>query len=287
VDELGWVGESHSGGNAGEEGFALDLAMAAETGGDAVEVGVAVAGVADEFPDVVGVGEGFQDFGQRRLGEVAGGGDAEAASGGEDCSRGDLGLMLEGAFEAAEEVDLQATDAGAMVEGEAPGALEGVADGGDVEALGDAEEWAGDLREKVGVLVGVEVGDADAGGEELLDLGFGFAFDVLFLDAAEDEGAEEVDQTWAEVGGAGGEEGGDGFGGRDGEAVGEDDVAADAKSGVRLGEGDGIVEGGAAGHEGGGGEDVGLMELEDGAVDAGGEAEVVCVDDEACGHGFD
>ena len=60
-------------------------------------------------------------------------------------------------------------------------------------------------------------------------------------------------------------------------------MAAYAEGGVGVGDGDGVVEGGAGGHEGGGGEGAGLVELGDGAVDAGGEAEVVRVDDEA-GH---
>ena len=46
------------GGNFGEQGFALDVAVSAETGGDAVEVGVVVAGVAAEFVGS-GVGEGL------------------------------------------------------------------------------------------------------------------------------------------------------------------------------------------------------------------------------------
>ena len=49
-----------------------------------------------------------------------------------------------------------------------------------------------------------------------------------------------------------------------------------------MGDGNGVVEEGSGGHEGGGGERVGAMEFRDGAIDAGGEAEVVGVDDE--GH---
>ena len=72
----------------------------------------------------------------------------------------------------------------------------------------------------------------------------------------------------------------------DGDAVGEDDVATDAEVGTGEGEVDGLLEGGACGHEGGGGDGAGVVKLGDGPVDAGGEAEVVCVDDEAGGHGF-
>lgn len=52
-----------------------------------------------------------------------------------------------------------------------------------------------------------------------------------------------------------------------------------------MGDGDGVMECGAGGHESGGGEYAGVMELFDGAVDAGSQAEVVGVDDELRGHG--
>ena len=60
-------------------------------------------------------------------------------------------------------------------------------------------------------------------------------------------------------------------------------MAADAEGGPGEGERDGVREGRTRGHEGGGGEGAGVVELGDGAVDARGEAEVVGVDDEA-GH---
>ena len=61
-------------------------------------------------------------------------------------------------------------------------------------------------------------------------------------------------------------------------------MAATAEGGVGAGDGDGVVEGWAGGHEGGGGEDSGGVEFADGAVDGRGEAEVVGVEDEAGGH---
>jgi len=64
-------------------------------------------------------------------------------------------------------------------------------------------------------------------------------------------------------------------------------VAADAEGWGGVGDSDGVVEGWAGGHEGCGGEDACVVELGDGAVDARGEAEVVCVDDEAGGHEID
>jgi hypothetical protein len=68
------------------------------------------------------------------------------------------------------------------------------------------------------------------------------------------------------------------LGGRkDGGAVDEEDVAAGFEGGVVVGEANGIVKERAGGHEGGGGEGAGGVEFDDGAVDAGGEAEVVGV----------
>ncbi len=138
----------------------------------------------------------------------------------------------------------------------------------------------------MGVFVGVEMGDVDAGTLELLHLGGGFAFDVVFADSAAQERLDEVDERGAKVFAVGADERGDAFRGRDGSSVGEDDVAADAESGVGMGDGDCVLEGGAGGHEGGGGEGVGLMKLRDGAVDAWSEAEVVRVDDESGRHRF-
>ena len=60
------------GGNFCEQGFALDVAVGAEAGGDAVEVGVVVAGVAAEFVGSC-VGEGLEDFVERGGVEMAGG----------------------------------------------------------------------------------------------------------------------------------------------------------------------------------------------------------------------
>ena len=148
------------------------------------------------------------------------------------------------------------------------------------------KERTGYGGEEVRVFVGVEVGDGDAGALELLHLGEGLALDVVFADGAAQERLNEVDERGAKALAIGAEERGDAVGRRDGDAVGKDDVAAYAEGGIGVGDGDGVVEGWAGGHQGGGGEGAGLMELGDGAVDAGGEAEVVRVDDEAGRHRF-
>jgi len=61
-------------------------------------------------------------------------------------------------------------------------------------------------------------------------------------------------------------------------------VAAYAEGGEGAGDGYGVFERGASGHEGGGGESFGLVEFRNGAVDARGKAEVVRVDDKAGSH---
>ena len=61
-------------------------------------------------------------------------------------------------------------------------------------------------------------------------------------------------------------------------------MAADAEGGARAGDGYGFIESGAVGHEGGGGQGAGVVEFGDGSVDAGGETEVVGVEDEARRH---
>ncbi len=118
---------------------------------------------------------------------------------------------------------------------------------------------------------------------EVKNLGGGFADELGWIDGAAEEGGDEAGERGSEAL-AVGAEGGDGARGGDGGSVDEDEVAADAKRGVLAGEGGGFFEGGACGHEGGGGEAAGLIELDDGAVDAGGETEVVGVEDETCGH---
>ena len=257
-----------------------------------VEVAVVVAGVADEL-EGAGGWEGMEELRQGGGGEVAGGGDGNGGVGGEDGTAEGLGAAelrvgLEAAFERAEELDLEAAEERARAEGEReiqrPGLLEWVADGTDGGAFGYMEQGAGDGGEEVGVFVGVEVGDVDAGALEFLHLGEGLADDVVGVDGAAEEGLEEIEQRGAEGVAVGAEQGGDGFGVGDGGAVCKHDMAPHSQLGVGEGDLDGVLECGAGGHEGGRGEDAGGVEFGDGAVDAEGEAEVVGVEDEAGGH---
>ena len=270
-------------GDFGEQRLALDVAMGAEAGGDAVEVAVVVAGMAAEFEGALG-GHGVKNLVEGFGVEVAGGGDADGSVGGEDVRVADLGLVFEAGFEAAEEFDLETANAVAVAESEAPGLLEWVTNGADGAAFGDAQQRAGDGREEVGVLVGVDVGDVDAGALELLDLGEGFALDVVFADGAAEESLNEVDERGAKVLAVGAEERGDAFGGETGVPSVRTMWQPTPRVGMGVGDGDGVVERGAGGHQGGGGEGAGLVKFCDGAIDARSEAEVVRVDDESGRH---
>ena len=137
VDEMRRVWLRCESGDFGEEGVAFDVAVGTEAGGDAVEVAVVVAGVADEFKRAFG-GDGVEYFAEGLGVEVAGGGDADGAVGGEDVSIADLRLAFELGFEIAEEFDLQTADSIAVAESEAPGLFEGVADGLDPVLFGEA-----------------------------------------------------------------------------------------------------------------------------------------------------
>jgi hypothetical protein len=117
---------------------------------------------------------------------------------------------------------------------------------------------------------------------QALDLGVGFGDD--FSDAR----MRKVKKVGDEAGEGGpeglavGAERGDLFRRKGRSSVDEEDVAADFELRMGEGEGDGVVKEGSGGHEGGGGKRAGVVELGDGPVDAGGETEVVGVDDE--GH---
>jgi len=64
-------------------------------------------------------------------------------------------------------------------------------------------------------------------------------------------------------------------------AVDQHDVAADSQGGMREGEVDGLIGCSGPGHEGGAGEDACFVQFNDGPVDAGGQAEVVSINNEA------
>jgi len=145
-----------------EQGEALDVAGAAQASGDGVEVGVVVAGMADDLPQAVG--EGIESVAKGAGVEASGGGDADGAVGGADGSAADLRELEETGAQHAHEADLGDAHAVGAADAEAPGLLEWIANGADAGALGDCEQRTRDHRQNVGVFVGIEVGDGDAGG---------------------------------------------------------------------------------------------------------------------------
>jgi hypothetical protein len=268
----------------GEEGGALDVAGGAQTGSDGVEVLVVVTGMAAQFEDAFG-GKSVEGFGEGLGCEVAGGGDGEGSIGGEDVAVAQLVEAVKRRLHAVEEVDFQAAKKAAVAEGAGPCGFERIADGADGGAFGEIKEGTGDGGEEMGVLVGVEMGDVDAGALELLKLGESFSLDVVLADFAAEERLGEVDEAGAEGLAVSADEGGDALRVGDGYAVDEGDVAAYAEGGVGARDGDGVIKRRAVGHECGRGEGAGLMKLGDGSVDARGEAEVVRVEDETGRHG--
>lgn len=262
-----------------EEGGVLDGAGFAEAGADGGERVVVVAGMANEFPEAVG--HGMEKLLEGGRVERAGGENSDGPAGGGKAGEADE--AEKGGAAAAEDADFEAAQGGCSGGGgECPVGFEGIAHGPNAAARGGPEQRLEDGREDVGVLVGVHVGDGDAGLLEALDLGGGFGFDFLFADAAQHEVANKFAEGGAEFVVLA-EQGGDLLLGRGGLTVDQNDVAAYAQ-GRRLACGPhGIVEGGSGCHEGGGGERALYRELKNGAVDALGEAEVVGVDDEFAG----
>ncbi len=135
----------------------------------------------------------------------------------------------------------------------APCWLKGVTDGAYGTLLCEAEERTGYSGEEVRMFVGVEMGDVDACVLQLLDLGEGFAFEVVFANGSAKESLYEVEKRGAKGFAVWAEERGDTVGWRNGGTVGEDDMATDPEGWIGLGDAEGVVKGWAGGHKGGGG----------------------------------
>jgi hypothetical protein len=288
-----------------EEGLMLVGAGGAETGADLFEGGIRIAGVADEFVDHICIcdgdigGAGRRRGGLRLRSSIGQGGEEGAEGGGDIVEAGGPGSKdtdgalgggdsggtdetLKGSTLRGEGNDGEAAEARGMRRGaEGPGRLKGITDRGDLAGVGGAEQRGEDTGEEVGVLMRVDVGDAEAGSLEAADLGGGFGFDFGGADAAGMEIKGEAGEAGSELA-AGRHEGGDLVRGKNRCGVDEEDVAAGFEGGMGMGGGDGIVKEGSGGHESGGGERAGLVEFGDRAVDAGGEAEVVGINQE--GH---
>jgi hypothetical protein len=134
------------------------------------------------------------------------------------------------------------------------------------------------------VLVSVDMGNVDAGLLELLNLGLSLACQLGSRDFTAQDGPHKIEQGGTEGSAVGAEKRWDSLRRRDRSSVDEDDVAAYAEIWSRAGESNGFRERWTICHEGRGREDACTMELQYGAIDAGGQAEVVGVDDEAGRH---
>jgi hypothetical protein len=159
-----------------------------------------------------------------------------------------------------------------------------MSDGIDPVMFRQAQQRPENGREEMGVFVGVEVSDFDARELKLLDLGAGFAFNIVFANFAAQESLNEIDQRGAKGFAVGADERGNALGRRDGDAVGEHDVTAYAEGSVGVSDRNCVIEGWASCHQSRGGEGVGLVKLSDGAVDAWSQAKVVRVDDQSGSH---
>jgi len=282
VDEQGsvWAGENSR--NLAEQGLALDVAVGAQARGDAVEVAVVVTGMAAELVGPSGR-KRAQNLGEGCGVELAGGGDGDGAVCRSYASFTYLCVGLEARTQATDEPDGEAPREAAVVERERPVRLEGVANGADSAAIGNLQQRARDGGKRcVCLCVSMWVTQIPARCSFSICASASRATSSALIRPSKSACTKSTSEGrkfcrrfrsgW------------DGVGRRDGRAVGEHDVAANAKRGVGAGDGNGVVEGGAGGHQRGGRQHSSRVQFADGAVDAAGEAEVVGVEDEARGH---
>jgi hypothetical protein len=135
------------------------------------------------------------------------------------------------------------------------------------------DDWVG-----VGVLVGVKVRRIDAGCAYFQDLSAQFPFDFFGADHSRGETRHEASKRIGEAAVFGGErrnffERSNCF------STYENQVAANSKARIEFRKFDGVIEGGAAGHQGGAGEDSFAMGSDNSFIYSAGEAEVVGVKD--------
>lgn len=266
----------------GEQGRAFDLTGGAKPRCDAVEVAIVVARMADELPEPLR--HGREQVAQGSSVQMSGRRDPDGAVCREDASLANLRQSLESFAKRLDQPDLQAAHKAAVTECEAPGFFERAANGADPGLLCDGKKWARDAGEDMCVLMGVEMRGLNARLLDTLDLRQGLACDLVFVDLAAQDGAEEAGERRPKAFAIGAEKRRNALRRRKRDAVGEDDMAANAQRRMRAGYGDGVIEGWAVGHQGGGRKCACLMQFENGAIDSARESEVVCVDDEAGSH---
>ena len=133
------------------------------------------------------------------------------------------------------------------------------------------------------MFVGVNVRDVNSGRLYLANLGGSFGFDLLWIDppgeGAGGEGLKAVSKTRCSR--VGGGESWNCLRRKHGLAVDEYDVAADTQIRDSVCQLHGFGEGGSVGHERGGSYDPIGVCLDDGAIHATGESEIIGIDDQA------
>ena len=225
-----------------QQSLTLGLAMFPQSSGNCLQILVVVARVAEQLKGALGrnmLEQGAQFGGV----QAAGGGNAERSVGGET-GRNDA---MEAGAEAVEKEDLKAALHACM-----PSAvrwLKGVTQRSHRCDLHGAKKGTRDRRKDVGMLVRVQVRDADAGALNLANLGQDLAFNLFLPDSPHQEITDKVGQFGAKGPLIGAEQGGDRLRRGYGNAVGEDDMAADAEAGKGVRDTDSVVEGRPVGHE--------------------------------------
>jgi len=263
---------------ATQQGLALNLPRFFEPGSHTSQVCVVVARMRDQLPGPIGH---IAEHGSDRL---------RVQTSSSQNARRTIGgpkpffphRALKGRFKPVQQVNFNAPGERRGGSGAAaPERLKGVADGIDSSCLGGLEQGAQHCWEHVGVLVGVDVCEAQASLGEAGDLGCGFALNVAAMNAPHEREAQECGEFPMELPGLGVDEGWNAGGGKQRSAVDQNNVATDAKPGGILRIRDCIVSRGGVGHERGAGENAGLVELEDGAIYSQRQAKVVRVDNDS------
>ena len=176
--------------------------------------------------------------------------------------------------------DLQPTCSGGILsEAKRPFRLKRIADGRHTTCTSGADQRSEHAWKHVGVLVRVHVGNGDAGRLDLTNLRDGFALDLCGCDAASEEVNHKSVETGTEA--AVGRKRGKFIRMQFRPPIHEDHMAADSER--RLFEGCmyGIAKGRSRCHECCGGQRLCGIQVEDGAVHAFRQTEIIGIDDEA------
>jgi hypothetical protein len=263
-----------------EESGVLGGAGFFQPSGNSIEALIVVAGMANQLP--CPFRHAVEKLCQSGGVERTGGQHTDGSVGGGKTGLPDVLHKLRA--QAAQEPDLKFPGPWRMGGcGGGPFGLEGIADGVNSAMPRGAQERTQHGREHVGVLVRVQMGEVHPGGLQAVNLGSGFEFDLGLGNGSAQQVGDEGPQRWPKASRSRRKAGN--FMRRErGSAIHQDDMAAHperAAVGKRLGCSGGEMRGGR--HEGRGGQGACVMQFHDGLIDAGGQAEIVSVENEL-GH---